>query len=30
MPIFKPITENLAKGKVKKIFDDIKKIRKIK
>ena len=30
MPIFKPITENHAKGKVKKIFDDIKKIRKIK
>ena len=30
MPIFKPITEKQAKGKVKKIFDDIKKIRKIK
>jgi AhpD family alkylhydroperoxidase len=30
MPIFKPITEKYAKGKVKKIFDDIKKIRKIK
>jgi len=30
MPIFKPITEKHAKGKVKKIFDDIKKIRKIK
>jgi AhpD family alkylhydroperoxidase len=30
MSIFKPITEKHAKGKVKKIFDDIKKIRKIK
>ncbi len=30
MPIFKPITEKQAKGKVKKIFDDIKKIKKIK
>ena len=30
MPIFKPITEKHTKGKVKKIFDDIKKIRKIK
>ena len=30
MPIFKPITEKHAKGKVKKIFDEIKKIRKIK
>ena len=30
MSIFKPITENHAKGKGKKIFDDIKKIRKIK
>ncbi len=30
MSIFKPINENQAKGKVKKIFDDIKKIRKIK
>ena len=30
MPIFKLITEKHAKVKVKKIFDDIKKIRKIK
>ena len=29
MPIFKPISEKKAKGKVKKVFDDIKKKRKI-
>ena len=30
MPIFKPINEKQAKGKVKKIFDDIKSSRNIK
>ena len=30
MPILNPISEKKAKGKVKKIFDDIKKSRKIK
>ena len=30
MKIFKPISESKAKGKVKRIFDDIKKIRNIK
>ena len=30
MPIFKTISENHAKGKVKKIFQEIKKTRKIK
>tara|TARA_Y100001970_G_C14252373_1_gene872802 strand:+ start:3254 stop:3646 length:393 start_codon:yes stop_codon:yes gene_type:complete len=30
MPIFKVITEKQAKGKVKKIFEEIKKTRKIK
>ena len=30
MSIHKPINENTAKGKVKKIFNDIKKTRKIK
>ena len=30
MSIFEPINENKAKGKVKKIFDDIKKTRSIK
>ena len=30
MSIFEPINENKAKGKVKKIFEDIKKIRNIK
>ena len=30
MSIFKPINENKAKGKVKIIFDDIKRSRKIK
>ena len=30
MTIHKPINENTAKGKVKKIFNDIKKTRKIK
>ena len=30
MTILKPISERNAKGKVKKIFDNIKKIRKIK
>ena len=30
MPIFKPINEKQAKGKVKKIFNEIKKTRKIK
>ena len=29
MPMFKPITENEAKGKVKEIFDEIKNTRKI-
>ena len=29
MPLFKPISENEATGKVKKIFDEIKKVRKI-
>ena len=30
MPIFKPINEKQAKGKVKKLFNEIKKTRKIK
>mgnify|MGYP001200848961 FL=1 len=30
MSLFKPIKENQAKGRVKKVFDDIKKSRKIK
>ena len=30
MSIFKMISENKAKGKVKKIFDEIKEVRKIK
>ena len=30
MSIFKPINENQARGKVKKIFEDIKRSRKIK
>ena len=30
MTIFIPIEENKAKGKVKKVFDNIKKERKIK
>ena len=30
MPIFKPIEENDAKGKVKEIYDEIKKVRQIK
>ena len=30
MSIFKPINENQAKGKVRKIFEDIKRSRKIK
>ena len=30
MPIFKTISEKQAKGKVKKIFNEIKRIRKIK
>ena len=30
MTLFKPISENKAKGKVKKIYNDIKKKRKIK
>ena len=30
MSIFKPISEKQAKGKVKKVFDEIKKTRKIK
>ena len=30
MTILRPIPEKQAKGKVKKIFDDIKKVRKIK
>ena len=29
MPIFKPIPENEAKGKVKEIYDEIKKVRQI-
>ena len=29
MPMFKPISENEAKGKVKEIFDEIKNTRKI-
>ena len=29
MPMFKPISENEAKGKVKEIFDEIKSTRKI-
>jgi len=29
MPMFKPISENEAKGKVKEIFDEIKSVRKI-
>ncbi len=29
MPIFKPISENEATGKVKEIFDEIKSVRKI-
>ena len=29
MPIFKPIEENDAKGKVKEIYDEIKKVRQI-
>ena len=29
MSIYKPVNENTAKGKVKKIFDDIKKTRNI-
>ena len=29
MPIFKAVSEKAAKGKVKKVFDDIKKVRKI-
>ena len=29
MPIFKKISEKIAKGKVKKIYNEIKKIRKI-
>ena len=30
MPVFKTISEKKAKGKVKKIFEEIKKTRKIK
>ena len=30
MTIFKPISEKQAKGKVKKVFDEIKKTRKLK
>ena len=30
MPIFKTISEKQAKGKVKKIFDEIKRVKKIK
>jgi len=30
MSLFKPVKENQAKGRVKKVFDDIKKSRKIK
>tara|TARA_B100000427_G_scaffold27244_1_gene20194 strand:- start:1403 stop:1795 length:393 start_codon:yes stop_codon:yes gene_type:complete len=29
MPIFRPIEENEAKGKVKEIYDEIKKVRQI-
>ena len=29
MPMFKPINENEATGKVKKVFDEIKSVRKI-
>ena len=29
MPLFKPISENEAKGKVKEVFDEIKSVRKI-
>ena len=29
MPMFKPISENEATGKVKEIFEEIKSIRKI-
>tara|TARA_B100000965_G_scaffold317038_1_gene277539 strand:- start:109 stop:504 length:396 start_codon:yes stop_codon:yes gene_type:complete len=29
MPIFKPIQENEVEGKVKKVFDEIKSVRKI-
>ena len=29
MPIFKPIEEDEATGKVKEVFDDIKKVRKL-
>ena len=29
MPIFKPIQESEAEGKVKEIYDEIKKVRKI-
>ena len=29
MPIFKPIQENEAKGKVKEIYDEIKRVRQI-
>ena len=29
MPLFKPISENEAEGKVKEVFDEIKKVRKI-
>ncbi len=29
MPIFKPISENNASGKVKEIFEEIKRVRKI-
>ena len=30
MSLFKPVKENQAKGRVKKVFDDIKKSRKVK
>ena len=30
MPFFKTISEKKAKGKVKTIYDEIKKVRKIK
>ena len=30
MSLFKPVKDNQAKGRVKKVFDDIKKSRKIK
>ena len=29
MPMFKPISENEAKGKVKEVFDEIKSTRKV-